>query len=250
MNKNLLVALCLVLGLNAVAAELSGEEFLRRTRRQSEASSYAMLEGIVQHLKDGGKMIEKPVYLGVLITAQGSRAQLIIDGVEAYDIRQTRQPDGGAETRVTPYRRGGYADAMAANFRLDPADLTTGFLFYDLIREEEPERVKGIACRVFSLKNPHKDESVRVYIAKEYFFPLKAEFFNAAAPTGKPDKTLATASFQEKNNLYYAELINLHGPGWRTRVHFESAKVGISEPGAEFQIFKKINEPNVNHGVL
>lgn len=250
MNRNILAALFLVFGLNAIAAELPAEEFLRRTRRQSETSSYAMLEGIVQHLKDGGKMIEKPVYLGILITTQGSRAQLIIDGAEAYDIRQTRQPDGGAETRVTPYRQGGYADAMAANFHLDPADLTTGFLFYDLIREEQPDRVKGIACRVFALKNPNKDESVRVYIAKEYFFPLKAEFFNAAAPGEKPDKTLATASFQEKNNLYYAELINLHGPGWRTRVQFESARVGIPEPGAESRIFKKINEQNINHGVL
>lgn len=235
-----LSALFVLLLASAAAAEPTSAEFLARARRQADAASYAMLDGVIQHRKDGGEMIELPVYLGVLITPAGTRAQFIIDGKEGYDIRQVRSGDGKAATVVVPQREGGYPAGRAAEFKLDPADLTTGFLFYDFLQEEEPARVKALPCRVMLLKNPKRDEVVRVYLTREHHFPLKAEFFNRGKTGGKPDKTLETASFKKQHELYYAELINLHGPGWRTRVQFTSAQVGRPETGRALPIFKEL----------
>ena len=52
-------------------------------------------------------------------------------------------------------------------------------------------------------------------------------------------RTLETGSFRKKNDLYYAEILNLYGPGWRSRVHFSDAELGTPDAAAEERLFGK-----------
>ena len=49
------------------AETLSPEAFLDRVRYPQTGRSMAALSGIMQHMKDGGKMETVPIYLGLLI---------------------------------------------------------------------------------------------------------------------------------------------------------------------------------------
>ncbi len=219
-----------------VGAELSAGEFLERVRHPAAAESYARMKGIMQHRPDGGRMETLPVALTVLIRRDGTRAELLIDGREGYRINQKRS----GETRVEPFGTTLRPEPAARRFGLRPTDLSMSFLFYDLVREESGTLVKGIPCRVLVLEAPDRSEVVRVYVARSYFFPLKAEFFaSREALSGDPVRTLETGSFKKKNDLYYAEILNLYGPDGRSRVHFSEAELGTPDAAAEERLFGK-----------
>ena len=217
-------------------AELSTGDFLERVRRPVAAESYARLKGIMQHRPDGGRMETLPVALTVLIRRDGTRAELLIDSREGYRILQKRT----GETSVEPFGTPLPSEPAVQRFGLRPTDLAMSFLFYELVREESGTLVKGIPCRVLVLRAPDRSEVVRVYVARSYFFPLKAEFYTSQeALEGDPVRTLETGSFRKKNDLYYAEILNLYGPGWRSRVHFSDAELGTPDAAAEERLFGK-----------
>ena len=129
-------------------------------------------------------------------------------------------------------------------YGLNPTDLTMGFLHYDLVRELPSERIKGLSARVMVLADKN-GETVRAYILRDYFFPLKVEFYADAesAIHGKDlRRTMEVGSFRKKNGLYYAEVINLRGPDWRSRVTFEKAELSIPPIGVipPFRGMKKV----------
>ncbi len=228
-------------------AELDTREFLERVRHPAAAESYARMKGIMQHRPDGGRMETLPVALTVLIRRDGTRAELLIDGREGYRIMQERS----GKTRVEPFGTALQPEPAARRFGLRPTDLSMGFLFYNLVREESGTLVKGIPCRVLVLEAPDRSEVARVYVARSYFFPLKAEFYASRdALQGDPVRTLETGSFKKKNDLYYAEILNLYGPDWRSRVQFSEAELGTPDAAAEERLFgkEKTAAPSVSQG--
>lgn len=234
----------------AAAAAADTAAFLERARHPAGQSTYAKLEGLIQHRASGGPMETYPVYLGILIHPRRTQAELLLDGREGYLIDRVSGADNRVVTRTEALNGKGYPDSLAERYHLRPGDLATGFLFYDLVREEDSESVKGIPCRVLVLTAPDKSETVKAYLARDYAFALKAEFFKNADCSGSPERTLESASFQKKNGLYYAELINLYGDKWRTRIHFTRAEVGpvdpASPPGAVFRMAKPEVTSEVN----
>lgn len=233
-------ALALLLAVTGflAAAELGSEAFLERTRFPSGQASYAMLDGVIQHRRDGGKMEEYPVYFGVMISGPRSRAELLIDNREGYLVERIAG-SGGKVTMKVDQLSGEIKDPVAKRFHLKAEDLATGFLFYHFLREDAAAVVRGIPCRVLVLEAPDKSEIAKVFIARDYYFPLKVEFYPDAKLAGEPERTLETASFKKENELYYAELLNLYGSGWRTRIQFSAAKVGVPDPDRPQDIFRK-----------
>lgn len=219
----------------AEKTELSAEAFLDRARYPKTGRSMAALNGIMQYKKQGGAMETVPIYLGLLIEPGKTRGQLILNEEEGYWIDQVlrQSAEGGVTIAVRPMRTRPEQSRLL-RYGLNPTDLTMGFLHYDLVRELPSERIKGIPARVMVLA-AKGGEAVRAYILRDYYFPLKVEFFADAASAEKGKdmrRTLEVGSFRKKNELYYAEVINLRGSDWRSRVTFNQAELSVPPVGA------------------
>ena len=236
--RKLFPVLVLLTALICGAAEkenLSAEAFLARARYPETGRSMAALNGMMQYKKQVGTMETVPIYLGLLIEPGQTRGQLILNEDEGYWIDQAlrQSADGGVAVSVRPIHTRPEQSRLQ-RYGLNPTDLTMGFLHYDLVRELPADRIKGLPCRVLVLA-AKGGEAVRAYILRDYYFPLKVEFFadTAAAEKGQNMcRTLEVGSFRQKNGLYYAEVINLRGPDWRSRVTFNQAELSVPPVGA------------------
>ena len=225
----LFVTLCAVL---PAADDLPLEQFMERVRFPNPTATYAALEGQIQHLREGsgGRTLKNDsIYFAVILQPERMTGQIILGGKEGYLIGQTRN-SGSSETSVVPMQGSNQENPMLGYMGVRASDLTMSFLFYPVVKELESEIVRMVPCRVVLLEAPDKSEQVRVYIARNHYFPLKAEFLKPGE--SEPFRTLEVNSFKQENDLYYTDEIGLYGPGWRTRINFDkSANVGLFVPG-------------------
>jgi len=242
--RAILLAGCFCAALFAASAALSAAEpepaeaFLARARRAQGAATYAMLEGSVQHRRRGSDPEEQPVYFGVILQPDRITGELEIGG-EGYLIGQSRR-DGSASCVPT-----GRSTARLDRCGIRASDLTLGFLYGKFRRELPRETVSGIVpCRVVELESPADGAgaTVRIHIAEEAGFPLRAAFFRAGESA--PFRTLEIGGFARKNDLYYAKSLRLEGPGWRTLVAFDPdrAELGPYDPAAPPRVFRRTGE--------
>ena len=209
--------------------ELSKEEFMRLARRRNQFPTYAKLHGTLQHRRRGKSVVSMPVYFGVIIHPDRTAGQLVLDKSEGYMLGQAVN---SGLTTVTPMKKKnsdklGYVGVRAS-------DLTLSFLFCKPVKEFDNENVGGVVpCRVILLDDPAHKEEIKVWLSKEQCFPLQAEFYRKSEK--KPYRILEASGFTKKNDLYYVRKIRLEGPGWRTRIDFDSdradiGKVDMSKP--------------------
>ncbi|MBR4718271.1 MAG: hypothetical protein IKP09_09455, partial [Lentisphaeria bacterium] len=156
-------------------AKISAEAFLRMARRAPAGESWAKMEGTATHRRSGSSAVKDTIRVGIRFTPKRVIAQLVFAGNEYYEMGQTfdTPPVFTQETDVPDKNK-----TRLSLYGIMPSDLTLGFLYRDLVREEKPESVKMIDCRVFVLKGGENDY-VRVWLSTEYFFPLKAHWFRA-----------------------------------------------------------------------
>ena len=225
----LLVLFAVWTALLAAAEELPLDRFMERVRFPNPTATYAALEGQIQHRRSGEAPKSESIYFAVILQPERMTGQIIIGDKEGYLIGQTRN-SGDSETSVVPMQGSRQENLMLGYMGVRASDLTMSFLFYPVLKELEPEIVRAVPCRVVLLEAPDKSEQVRVYIARNHYFPLKAEFPKPGE--SEPFRTLEVNSFKQENDLYYTDEIGLFGPGWRTRINFnKSAKVGLFVPG-------------------
>ena len=242
--------LCSLLAILTIAVTLCAEEqkysavqfmqILRDGIARNNGSSYAILNGYVEHLRRGDDEPEEyPLFMGIIITPERSMTQIIINNNEGYFVGQSK------ENNIVPMHKNPPENgSKLERSGLDPADLSMNFLYYDLVEELENVMLKMVNCRVFLLKNPKSNELVKIYVAEKYFFTLKAEFFTDSDSylANKVTRTLEINSFKKQNNLYYVESLNIFGPGWRTSVVFEEAEVNLYNPQDNKQIFRQLKQ--------
>ena len=224
MNRFLLFC-CLLFAFTAagVAEDLAPAEFLARARRPNQADTWAMLSGRLQHRREGGAAESMSIYFGIIIQKDRSTGQLVFDDREGYLLGQARDWKGAS---VIPMQK---STALIDHTGVRASDLTLDFLYYDLVREDREEKLGGyVACRVMVLSSPDKAEQVRVFLSKTYYFPLRAEFFRAGEK--EPWRILETGGFTKRNDLYYVRRLLIEGPGWRTRIEFTEADLGLYKP--------------------
>ena len=200
--------------------EESAAHFLERVRTRQQAETRGELEGTLQHLRKGGRMEEYPCVLTVRLGAAGARARMSVDGRAPVELPE---PAGTKADEAS-------SAALLARCGVRLGDLMMDFLQYRLTGEAPAETVRAVPCRVLELAAPDGSERAQVYIARDYLFPLKAVFFTEAGGD-EPARTLEIASFKQQNGLYYAELINLRGPEWRSRVTFRKVRLAFAAPG-------------------
>ena len=208
------------------AADLPLDRFIQLARNPNTTSTYAKLEGVLQHRRRGSDVKTMPLYFGIIIQPERSTARLIIDRDESYTIGQSRDINGSTVIPA-PENRG---DKLGAT-GIKAGDLTMNFLYFPVVKELENTTLGGmVPCRVILFEAPDHSEQVRAYLASEYAFPLKAEFIRTGE--SQPYRTMEVGGFTKKNDLYYARRIRVEGPGWATRVDFDSdtAVLGVFDP--------------------
>lgn len=221
-------------------ASLPAEEFLRCVRRAPSGETWALMSGTATHRRSGARAIQDSIRIGMRFTPQRILAQLTFAGNEQYELGQTfteppvftqevRAPDP-EKTRLSLY-------GVAAS------DLTLGFLYRKLIREEKPDSVKTVSCRVFLLDGGN-DDYVRVWISDEYLFPLKAHWFKTLPEEsgGEPYRELELGGFRKENDYYVVKELLLFGPDWRTRIEFDRTDAGSASEKAPADLF--LDEPD------
>lgn len=203
--------------------------------RSLRGSTYAQLYGTVQHRRSGKPAAAMPIYLGLIIQPERTTGQLILDNREGYLLGQGR---GASASSVIPMQK---TTELLDNAGVMASDLTLSFLFDEVSGEAENATVSGLVpCRVILFTNAKNKEVSRVYISKQHFFPLKAEFFKSGE--SKPWRTLEIDGFAEKNSLYYASRMRVEGPGWRTRILFDENKcsMGIYSAASPVKVIKQL----------
>lgn len=237
--KRLLILFALAVAVLATAEEKpSLDDFLRQVRHPSPTATYAALEGKIQHRRNGEPAKSESIYFAVILQPERMTGQIVVGGTEGYLIGQTRQT-GNSETSVIPMRGAAEERNRLGYMGVRPSDLTMSFLYYPAVEELKPDSVRGVDCRVVMLEAPDKSERAKVHIAKNYFFPLKAEFFKPGESA--PYRTLEVNSFRQSNGLYYTDELSLYGPGWRTRINFDkSAEVGPYDAAKPPAIIRKL----------
>ena len=228
--------LALLFAVGGFAAAPTAKDLLETARRSRQPATYAMLEGTLQHRRRGSGVLEYPVYFGMIQNADRVTAQLIL-AHEGYLIGQSRRDGSGTVTPMKPAEDG--KPRVANRVGVRGSDLTMGFLYYEFKREVERVRYNLYcpAC-VVELYDSGRQETIRVWLAESGAFPLKAEFYRRDDKT--PYRTLEADGFTRKNDLYFPSTIRLYGPGWRTRIEFDSgkAKVGLFNPDKPVNIIR------------
>ena len=200
------------------------EEFVARARRTNDVATYAKLHGSLQHRRRGKDTLTMPVYFGTIIHPDRTLGQLVLDGDEGYILSQAQ---GSGMTTIKPMTAKKTADKLGY-VGVRASDLVMSFLFCKVEKEFDSELLRNMVhCRVFLLDDPEHKEKIKVWISSEHAFPLKAEFYRYGEE--KRFRELEAGALTKKNNLYYVRRIRLEGPGWITRIDFDSdsAEIGL-----------------------
>jgi len=215
--------------------KISAEAFLRMARRAPAGESWAKMEGTASHRRSGSSTVKDTIRVGIRFTPKRVIAQLVFAGNEYYEMGQTfdTPPVFTQETDVPDKDK-----TRLSLYGIMPSDLTLGFLYRDLVREEKSESVKTIDCRVFVLKGGENDY-VRVWLSKDYYFPLKAHWFKTLPDEKtKPYRELELGGVKKENDFYVVQELFLFGQDWRTRVEFDKRDAGrVEEAKAPADLF-------------
>ena len=215
--------------------KMSSEAFLRLARRAPAGESWAKMEGTATHRRTGSSPIKDTIRVGIRFTPKRVIAQLVFAGNEYYELGQTfdTPPVFTQEIDVPDKNK-----TRLSLYGIAPSDLTLGFLYRDLVREEKSESVKTLGCRVFILKGGTNDY-VRVWLSKDYLFPLKVHWFRSLPDDKmKPYRELELGGVKKENDFYVVHELLLYGQDWRTRVEFGNCDAGrVEEAKAPLDLF-------------
>ena len=217
----LMLAVAAVCSASDPAKTPDAAAFLERARTPNGVSTYAMLDGTLQHRRRGGEMLTVPLYFGAVITPERTFGQILVDNRESYILGQSRDArrDGTSVIHSPDC-------VLLDKVGVRASDLTMSFLYGDLVKELPETTLSAVVrCRVLLLKSADGKELVKVYLEKEHAFPLKAEFLRPGED--EPFRSVETGGFTEKNGLYYAGNLRIEGPGWRTRIDFDRDKAQV-----------------------
>lgn len=247
MKRFLLTTLLILSAAVAGAAEkinlktIPVEKFLEIARRAPAQETWTKMEGIIQHRRSGSATITSKIRLGIRFTPARIIGQLVLDDVEFYNLGQTfANPPQSTQTL------GGRAlepdKAKLGLYGVSPDDLLLGFLYQDLVKEEDSMFVSIYHTRVLLMRSKDSGEFARVCISTDYAFPIRVEWFKkdpVAYPLEKAYRTMEVTSIKEKGEFVMVSKLSLNGPGWRTRIEFNDFDAGNAGESMPKDIFLK-----------
>ena len=222
----LAVLFCLSASIFAEEASLppdkwTAEAFLARVRNPPGRDSWASMKGSAQHRRDNARTVKADIQMGIFFTPVRTLAQIRFNGNEIYTIGQSYGKDGSTsvENRIPD----GVKPQIGV-YGITPEDLAMSFLYWDFLKEHPAESVRGQPCRVFTLISKDKKQQVKVTVSCEYFFPLRAEWFNGEEK--EPVRKLEAAAFKKDNDYWFVSKLILSGKNWITTIRFPEVSAG------------------------
>lgn len=218
--------------------KLSAADFLKIVRHVPGQETWAKMEGSASHKREGARRIKAPIRLGIRFTPARIVAQMVFDSKEFYDLGQSFDPPVSTQDMRVPE---GHKPKLPL-YGIDISDLTLGFLYQDLVREEKPQSVKTLSCRVFVLKGAKDGEVARVFISTDYFFPMKVQWYRAdpgGNVEGTPWRALEIASVKKApdSDFYLIPKLEISGPDWSTMINFDKRFAGYAKDGMPEDLF-------------
>ena len=199
----------------------SPQEFLARVRNPPGRDSWASMKGSAQHKRDNAKTVKADIQMGIFFTPVRTLAQIRFNSNEIYTIGQSYGKDGS--TSVDKRIPHGVKPQIGV-YGITPEDLAMSFLYWDFLLEHPADTVRGQPCRVFTLVSKDKNQRVKVTVSCEYFFPLRAEWFNANDT--EPIRKLEAAAFKKDNDYWFVSKLILSGKNWITTIRFPEVSAG------------------------
>ena len=232
-----LMFFCMAAVLPAAENNSAAEIFLKLVRsRSASQNSFADLAGTVTHLKrnQGGAKFY-PVRFLIRFGKEKVQAKLFLNNNEKHCFEKLHNAAAGKSSANV--KDGGLLNKLG--FRI--GDLTMDFLSYPVVAEEAPESYKTLKCRKLVLRSP-ENKLVRVWIASEYLFPMRAEFFGKAAAgvlNCKPERILEITGFEKVNEYYVATDIALYSNDFRSRIAFKQCTAENSDSPQAIKAFSE-----------
>jgi len=243
MNRLILIFIVAYLPLILMSSEdeSDGKQFLYSVRMHRGSGTWADLTGEVVHQRRGGSLKKSDIHFAIRFTATQVFAKLLVGKHEGYTIGLFTSPDAERKVSVIPFSSAKDKEqSILKYYGIRPEDLTMSFLYWDFVKELPSERISMQACRVFCLRSPEKQEEVTVFISEKYLFPLKVEWRRMDSKESYRD--LSVASFKKVNGLWLTDAIVLSGPGWRTKINFDSCEAGTAKEGIPQGLFSFGND--------
>ena len=200
----------------AVMRPVPAETLLQMTRdRAALQQSYADMEGKVTHLKKNqGGAVNYPIRFVIRFGKEKVQARLLLDKSEVHDFERVLAT--GKSRTATNKKSDNLLHSLG--FRIE--ELAMNFLEYPVHMELPEDSYKTLKCRVILLRSPD-DKPVKVWIASEYLFPMRAEFYDSIRNiNGKPERTMEITSFKKVGEYYVATDIALLTAAFRSRIAF------------------------------
>ena len=216
------------------AAAVSGEKFLFMAReRAALQNSFADLRGQVTHLRrNQGGASYYPIRFVIRFTSRKVQAKLFLNNREKHTFERDLR------SRKVKIANNVPGKTLLSQLGFEIGDLTMNFLDYPVHSELAGETVKTLKCRVFLLRSP-ENKLVKVWISQEYFFALKAEFYDSVdAKNLKTVRTLEITGFKKVNDYYVATDIALFSKDYRSRIAFGNCQASASDTPQAANEFK------------
>ena len=233
--------ICVLVLLNGIAAwadtMIAPEVFLALTRSRAEQqNSFADLAGKVTHLRrNQGGAVRHDIRFVIRFDRAKVQALLMIDNDEKHFFERVFRKKNSSRTVCS--KKG---NTLLEQMGFFIGDLTMDFLEYPVVRELAGERYKTLACRVLLLRAADGG-LVKVWIARDYLFPLRAEFFPAgASEADKAARTLEITAFKKVGDYYTATDIALLAKDFRSRIEFSNCKVMSADDPAAKRDFQQL----------
>ncbi|MCQ2380268.1 MAG: hypothetical protein MJ025_05040 [Victivallaceae bacterium] len=230
--RRLLMLFCVVSAMVCAGGETL-DAFLTRVRAGNGTESFSRMTGTLQHRRRGGKPVTLPIYFGVIIRSTRCLGQLILDDREYYDMSQSL---GTYASSMTPRSS---STELLDGVGILASDLLVNFIYYPPLRELPGRTLSGVVpCRVVEFSVPESTDRVVGFIAEQYHFPLRAEYYHVGE--NKPFRILEANAFGSSGDLYYPKRLTVEGPGWRTRIDFDDVVVGHLKTGVPPDVFRPV----------
>lgn len=215
---------------------LPAEKFLYWVRsRSASQNSFADLTGTLTHLKrNQGGAARYSIRFQIRFGKEKVQAKLLLNNSEQHYFEQ-KHNDKAASTITANVKDGGLLKKLG--FRI--GDLTMDFLYYPVASEEKTTSYKTLKCRVLVLRSP-ENKPVKVWIASEYLFPMRAEFYSSFDKLNlSPEKTLEITGFEKVGDYYVASDIALLSKEFRSRIAFKDCFAVRSDDPKAVEAFKE-----------
>jgi hypothetical protein len=212
-------------------------QFLAAVRDPQTSPYWARMEGEVRHMdKKTRKTWRSSIEFRMNVAKDLVEAQLQFAGRERYRTRQVfaRGLEGQqvtVEVAPNPFGR------KLADAGIQPADLTFGFLYWDLVKEEASEKVSGLKCRVLRVRHPEIGDEAKLWIVTNRLAPLRVQWFRKGMD--EPYRELRFKGGKERRGFWLPAEIELQGgDAWKSLVKFGKTEIeATNESGVPADLF-------------